>query len=159
MVHRSGAVAAFVRRRLALLLAGPLFALAATDVSADGTSLEVQQDGRSLEDIAARNRHSDPWSLRVVTIRCTSFYISASAVERESRPALAAQYEENAALFLARAVVQSRDEKEILIGHLTRLSRMYYVMSQAAREASDDPYEHPLLRADLRFCTRLASQV
>ena len=114
------------------------------------------QDSTALEDIVSKSQNEDPWSLRVVSIRCTSFYISDSAMEKEDRPALAAQYEENAELFLSKALALSREDKEILIGHLTRLSRMYYVLSQAARDSSGDPFEHPLLRADLRFCMRLA---
>jgi len=152
MDRRSGAVAAFLGRRFALSLACLLLLPLAGELAAQSPN----QDGTALEDIVSGHQGGDPWSLRVVSIRCTSFYISASAMEKEDRPALAAQYEENAELFLSKALAMSREDKEILIGHLTRLARMYYVLSQAARDSSGDPFEHPLLRADLRFCMRLA---
>ncbi len=147
----------FLRRRFALLSACLLLTcLLLVPLAGELAAQSPTQDGTALEDIVADNKVSDPWSLRVVSIRCTSFYISASAMEKEDRPALAAQYEENAELFLSRALALSREDKEILLGHLTRLARMYYVLSQTARDSSGDPFEHPLLRADLRFCMRLA---
>lgn len=132
-------------------------------VAMSGAIAEEPVSGRApepspLSDIVAREQARDPWSLPVVSIRCTSFYISASAVEKEERPAIADQYEENAERFLARLLALSDDNKERLIAQMTRLSRMYYVLSLSALEASGDPMEHPLLRADFDFCARLARQ-
>ena len=111
-----------------------------------------------LAEIVEQEHASDPWSLPIVSLRCTSFYISAAAMEKEERPAIADQYEANAEVFLSRAVALSRQKKDRLIAQMTRLSRMYYVLSQAAQETRGDPMEHPLLRADFDFCSRLARQ-
>lgn len=132
--------------------------LAGAALSAETAAQTAGHDSTPLEEIARRMPTAEGAGLRLVSVRCTSFYISASAMEKEDRPALASQYEENAELFLTKALAVSREDREILIGHLTRLSRMYYLLAQSARDSTGDMFEHPLMRADLDFCMRLARQ-
>jgi hypothetical protein len=159
MSKRPGLLAAVARRwRLVLLLSSPLALTVPGHTLAQDAAEEAPEPPLTLPEIVAREQASDPWSLKIVTVRCTSFYISAAAVERDEHPEIANQYEENAELFLGRALSMSRENRDILINGLTRLSRMYYVLSEAARDANGDPFDHPLLRADLDFCARLAQQ-
>lgn len=138
------------------LLAG-LLVIAWGAAAQDGAP-EAAPQPDPLAEIVTREQASDPWTVPVVSLRCTSFYISAAAIEKEERPAIANQYEANAEVFLSRAVVLSGQKKDRLIAQMTRLSRMYYMLAQTALESSGDPMGHPLLQADFDFCARLARQ-
>ena len=159
MSTRWASLTVVVRRwRLLLLLSSLLAWAAAVPAQAQDAADETPPPPIPLHEIVAREQATNPWSLDVVTVRCTSFYISAAAVARDEHPEIADQYEENAELFLRRAIALSRDNKDVVINGLTRLSRMYYVLSEQARDANGDPFDHPLLRADFDFCARLAQQ-
>lgn len=159
MSRHWGPLAAVVRRwRLVLLVASPLALAAPVRALAQDAADETPPPPLPLQEIVGREQATDPWSLNVVSVRCTSFYIAAAAAARDEHPEIADQYEENAELFLRRAVALSRENKDVVINGLTRLSRIYFVLSEQARGASGDPFDHPLLRADFDFCARLAQQ-
>ena len=157
MFPRREAFGAVMRRcRCWVLLMG--LAVPAFGAAAQDEPPEAAPEPAPLADIVTREQASDPWAVPAVSLRCTSFYISAAAMEKEERPAIADQYEANAEVFLSRAIALSRQNKDRLIAQMTRLSRMYYLLSQAALEGKGDPMDHPLLRADFDFCSRLARQ-
>ena len=139
-------------------LACALFAACLVAPSTDSAAQAFGQDATPLEEIARKMTVTEGAGLRLVSIRCTSFYITASAMEKEDRPELATKYEETAEQFMVKAVALSREDKEILIKSLTRISRMYYGIAQSARDSKGDMFEDPLMRSDLGFCMRLASQ-
>lgn len=141
------------------VIAGMLAAcLAAGAAAQDDPSERAPEPPPPLADIVTRAQATDPWAVPIVSVRCTSFYISAAAIEKEERPAIADQYEANAEVFLSRAVALSREKKDVLVSQVTRLSRTYYLLAQAAQETGGNAMGHPLLRADFDFCARLARQ-
>lgn len=140
------------------VIAGLLAASLSASAAAQDDPSERAPEPPPLFDIVARAQATDPWAVPIVSVRCTSFYISAAAIEKEERPAIADQYEANAEIFLSRAVALSREKKDVLVSQVTRLSRTYYLLAQAAQETAGDAMGHPLLRADFDFCARLARQ-
>ena len=78
-----------------------------------------------------------------------------SNILKDDSPDLAANYNKSAKSFLAAALGASKDQ-EFVADQVPRMIAMYNDRARAARAATGNLFEDPIIHSDIFFCKRVA---
>jgi hypothetical protein len=139
---------------------GLMMAVIATLITATMAKAIAQQQSNTppapikLEDYAAKNDIAEPAGVQFVMLRCAALHMFTSNMLKNDRPDLAANYDKTAKSFLAAALDAAKDQ-EFVTDQVPRMIAMYSDRARAARAATGNIFEDPILHSDILFCKRV----
>ena len=107
-----------------------------------------------LEDYAAKNDLGKPAGVQFVSLRCAALYIFSANVLKNDSPDMAANFDKAAKSFLAAALSAAKDQ-DFVTDQVPRMIAMYSDRARAARAATGNMFEDPILHSDILFCKRV----
>ena len=112
-----------------------------------------------LEEYAATNDVAKPAGVQFVSLRCASLYMFVSEwLKQEDRREMAAKFEEAAKSFLTAALGVAKGQENFVTDQVPRMIAIYSDRARAAKAATGNVFEDPILHSDILFCKRIAGR-